>query len=392
MNKKDTLITVLAVFSLAAARVSLDFYFRDDAPATKSSDRPEQARARYDPTPPMPTAELNLGTLAEDFPAEVGKVLDKVDATLNAGIDNLLRFKEYKKARAVLMEIAAGAVNEGDKGRLGSILLLLGNVAMEEQELDTAEVYLLEALDIARTARDAPGTARVYMQLGRLHIRSRQLARSAGDAYDTLLVARNQLSRGQYSAARNNLGNTIRANLAIRRYGAAAGAYETKVRLHRTLHETYDAQLAAAEAARLYATSGQPNQALMMLAELEQMGADQSHVAFLVEEIKSLSAEHDNDASEIERAKDYQRLYRHYVSKGEYERAWKLRVLASQSVAKTSKRSMYQRQADVLAVLYNSNSAMEKAKNYLARAKALTTGDQGGRLSSQLQRLSMQIF
>ncbi len=399
MNRKDTLATVLAVLSVAIARVTLDPYFRGDTaaetPPTRSQPAQMEPRAQpYAPTPAMAyeATGLTLTALTEDFPTEVKSVLENVDASLNADIDDLLQLKEYKKARAILVELAAEAVTEGDRARLGNTLLLLGKVATQEQELDTAEVYLLEALDITESNQDSNGTAQVYMQLGRMHIRSRQLARSAANAYDTLLVARNQLSRGQYSVARNNLKDAIRGNLAIKRYGAAAGAYETLVRLHQKLHETHEAELAAAEAARLYATSGQPAQARIMLGELKRMGTEESRFSFLTTEINSLASEHQKDASEIERAKDYQRLYHHYVSKGEYERAWKLRVLASQSMAKTSKRSMYHRQADVIAVLYNSNSAMEKAKNYLQRASALSAGDSEEQFTSQLEQLSSQIF
>ena len=68
---------------------------------------------------------------------------------LEQEIRRLLLNGEFKKSTTRLLEVAAFAIRQGDKKKLGIIMLLLGKVATNEQELDTAEVYLQEALDIA---------------------------------------------------------------------------------------------------------------------------------------------------------------------------------------------------------------------------------------------------
>jgi hypothetical protein len=61
-------------------------------------------------------------------------------------------------------------------------------------------------------------------------------------------------------------------------------------------------------------------------------------------------------------------LYHHYLRIGQIERAWKFRIKSSEALANTGERSLYQRQADIIAVLYSSNFAMDRAKKYLDRA------------------------
>ena len=99
-----------------------------------------------------------------------------------------------------------------------------------------------------------------------------------------------------------------------------------------------------------------------------------------------------NNVEQIERARDYQRLYHYYQAKGDERRAWRLRLLAGQSLAKASRRAMYHRQPDVLAVLYNSNVAKDQAQKYLTRARR--TFDDTGLviLSAHTATLEDQIF
>ena len=141
------------------------------------------------------------------------------------------------------------------------------------------------------------------------------------------------------------------------------------------------AQDAAMEAARLYASSGQITRSREILVSLQSEGVDKLQSESMQVEIEALFRQHQNDVAQTARARDYQMLYRHYKARGDYERAWKLRILASKSLAKTSERAMYSRQADVLAILYNSNFTMDKAKKYLAQASSLFT-DQGEDVSS----------
>jgi len=85
-------------------------------------------------------------------------------------------------------------------------------------------------------------------------------------------------------------------------------------------------------------------------------------------EIEGLFQQHQQDLIKTSQARDYQMLYHHYLRIGQLERAWKFRIKSSETLANTSDRSMYQRQADVIAVLYNSNFAMDRAKRYLDQA------------------------
>jgi hypothetical protein len=311
---------------------------------------------------------------------------------LEKEVQHLLSNNEFKKSTTILLEAAALAIQQGDKKKLGNIMLLLGKVATNAQELDTAEVYLQEALDIALQSGDTMAAARTYQQFGRVHIRSRELARNAGEAYDKLWIARNQLYMGQYREAKANLDHVIDTNLAIRRYGAAAGAFETLSDYHRRFHDNYMAQDASMEAARLYASSGQIMRSRGILDALKNEGLDDLQVESMQAEIDDLFERHRNDVRQTAIAHDYQMLYRHYKAKGDDERAWKLRILASKSLANTSSRSMYQRQPDVLAILYTSNFTMNKAKNYLDQASSLFADQGEDDLSASTQDLYSLIY
>jgi len=307
-------------------------------------------------------------------------------------IRRMLSDGELKQSTTILLEIAALAIQQDDKRKLGKIMLLLGKAAINEQELDSAEVYLLEALDIALEFQDNLAAASTYQQLGRLHIRSRELARYAAEAYEKLWIARNQMFMGQYREAKVNLDQVIESNLSIRRYGAAASAYETLSEFHRRFHDHYMAQDAAMEAARLYASSGQITRSQVILESLKTEGLDNLQAESMQGEIDDLFAQHLNDVAQTARARDYQMLYRHYNASGDYERAWKLRILASKSLAKTSGRSMFHRQPDVLAILYDSNFTMNKAKSYLDQASSLFADEGEAELSTSTQDMYSLIY
>ena len=152
------------------------------------------------------------------------------------------------------------------------------------------------------------------------------------------------------------------------------------------------AQDAAIEAVRLYASSGQITRSQGILESLKNEGLDNLQVASIQGEIDELFAQHLNDVTQNARARDYQMLYRHYNARGDYERAWKLRILASKSLAKTSGRSMFHRQADVLAILYDSNFTMNKARTYLDQASNLFSVEGEYELSSSTQDMYSLIY
>jgi len=363
-----------------------------------SGNSPEPVSA---PIEIAPDAYLYSGDLNDpsqsilNYSSDVSEELTQINFVsqeVEQDIRRLLSDGELKKSTTILLEIAAIAIQQGDKKKLGNIMLLLGKAAINEQELDSAEVYLQEALDIALEFKDNLAAANTYQQLGRLHIRSRELARNAAEAYEKLWIARNHMFMGRYREAKVNLDQVIESNLSIRRYGAAASAYETLSEFHQRFHDIYMAQDAAMEAARLYASSGQITRSQGILESLKNEGLDNLQVASIQGEIDELFAQHLNDVRQNARARDYQMLYRHYNARGDYERAWKLRILASKSLAKTSGRSMFHRQADVLAILYDSNFTMNKARTYLDQASNLFSDEGEYELSSSTQDMYSLIY
>lgn len=300
------------------------------------------------------------------------------DETLKVHIRQLLQDKQFRQAQTSLLEVAAEAVENGNQSRLTSLMMLLGEVASAEQELEMAEVYLMEALDIAILAGDDRATALGYQQLGRLHIKSREIARTASNAYDDLWLIRRQIQQGQYRDVAHNLQQVIDVNLAIRRYGAAASAYETMADYYLGFHDDYLSLQAASEAAKLYASSGRLERSREILAAFNPDQIDSAQISVINDEINQLFQQYLQDVEQSAQARQYQMLYHHYLNQGETQRAWNLRILASKSSAKVSTRLMYQRQADVMAILYNSNFAMEKARDYLQQASHLfaTQGDE----------------
>ena len=94
-------------------------------------------------------------------------------------IRELLHQGKYQQARTQLLEVAAAAVSQDDQARLGATLLLLGEIAINQQELASAEIYLQEALYLAMSSDNVMATARSYQLLGQLNISARELARHA---------------------------------------------------------------------------------------------------------------------------------------------------------------------------------------------------------------------
>lgn len=359
---------------------------------------PEQDATSIEIAPGAYLANVNINNPDQsvlhhksDVSAELAQI-DFESQAVEQDIQRMLSDGELKKSTTILLEIAALAIQQGDKKKLGNIMLLLGKAAINEQELDSADVYLQEALAISLDLKDNIAAANTYQQLGRLHIRSRELARNAAEAYEKLWIARNQMFMGQYREAKVNLDQVIESNLSIRRYGAAASAYETLSEFHQRFHDNYMAQDAAMEAARLYASSGQITRSQGILESLKKEGMDILQAESMQVEIDELFAQHLNDVSQTARARDYQMLYRHYNARGDYERAWKLRVLASKSLAKTSGRSMFHRQPDVLAILYDSNFTMNKAKTYLDQASTLFAVEGEDELSTSTQDMYSLIY
>ena len=305
-----------------------------------------------------------------DIDGEI-KRLELSDADRGRMIKKLLDTGKYQQAQTELLEVAADAVAREDLPRLGDTLLLLGEVAINQQELASAEIYLQEALYLAMERDDVVATARSYQLLGQLNISARELARYAANIWDDLWQARNSIARGYYRGVNESLQAVIRDNLQIRRYGAAADAWEALASLHDKVHDSYQAQQARIEAARLYASTGQMSHVHRLIGGLDRSYFSDNDLAQIELEVQELFEEHQNDVLKNSRARDYQMLYHHYLRKGQVERAWEFRIKSSETLANTSERSVFQRQGNVIAVLYNSNFAMERAKRYLNQANAI---------------------
>jgi len=312
-----------------------------------------------------------------DIDAEMAR-LELDDSSRDQQIRNLLHQRDYAPARTLLLEVAAAAVLQDDQGRLGDTLLLLGEVAINQQELSAAEIYLQEALYLSMSQDNVLATARTYQLLGQLNIRARELARRASNTYDELWQARNAIARGFYQGVAESLRAVIDESLEIRRYGAAADAWETLASLHDKIRDVYQAQQARLEAARLYASTGQMTHVYRLLDGVDRSQISATDLAAIESELGDLFAQHEQNVLRASQARDYQMLYHHYLRNGELEQAWNFRIKSSQTLADSSDRMMYQRQADVIAVLYNSNFAIDRAKKYLQQAGSIYQ-DKGAR-------------
>jgi hypothetical protein len=326
-----------------------------------------------------------------DVDAELER-LELDDGARDRQIRDLLHQGNYKAARTLLLEVAAAAVLQDDQPRLGKTLRLLGDVAINQQELATAEIYLQEALYLSMSNDDLMGTGRSYQLLGQLNIRARELARQAANTYDELWQARNSIARGFYRGVDENLQQVIQKNLEIRRYGAAADAWEAKAALHDQVQDGYQAQQARIEAARLFASTGQTNHVRRLIDGLDRSLISDSDLSDVETEIDALFRQHQQDLVKTSQAHDYQMLYHHYLQNGELERAWRFRIKSSETLANTSDRSMFQRQADIIAVLYNSNFAMHRAKQYLDRASNIYADSGVTEMLDQTREMESLIY
>ena len=329
----------------------------------------------------------------DEFDIDAGlQRLEIDDARRDRLIRELLQQGKYQQARTHLLEVAAAAVRRQDEARLGDTLMLLGEVAINQQELSAAEIYLQEALYLSMERDDPMATARSYRLLGQLNIRARELARYASNSNDELWQARNAISRGYYRGVQDRLQRVIHDDLDIRRYGAAADAWETLASYHDKMHDDYQAQLARIEAARLYASTGQMTHVHRILDGLDRGQIGDSGYAEIEAELEALFDRHQQDLVKASQARDYQMLYHHYLRLGEVERAWEFRIKSSETLADGSERLLYQRQADVIAVLFNSNFAMDRARKYLDKAGLIYNDNGVPELLEQTRDLESQIY
>jgi hypothetical protein len=108
--------------------------------------------------------------------------------------------------------------------------------------------------------------------------------------------------------------------------------------------------------------------------------------------MKQLFEQHQQDIMRTSQAQNYQMMYHHYLRIGEVERAWQFRIESSKTLANASDRAMYQRQADVIAVLYNSNFAIDRARKYLDRAGSIYRDSGSAEMLAQTHDLESLIY
>ena len=370
---------------LLALLVAVHYFLLRDEPPAQGIESSGAAPAYYQHW------QWRLDEQDFDIDARLAQ-LDIDDASRDLLIRDLLARGEYQQARTQLLEVAAAAVLRGDQVRLGETLMLLGEVAINQQELAAAEIYLQEALHLSMERDDPISTARSYQLLGQLNIRARELARYASNNYDELWQARNSISRGYYRGVAERLERVISQNLEIRRYGAAADAWEALASLHDKVHDDYQAQLARVEAARLFASTGQMGQVDRLLQGLDRGVLGDGGYAEVETEIGRLFEQYQQDSIRSSQARDYQMLYHHYLRLGQLERAWQFRIKSSDTLAGASERLLFQRQADVIAVLYNSNFAMDRARKFLDRAGVLYDDNGVADLREQTRELETRIY
>jgi hypothetical protein len=156
--------------------------------------------------------------------------------------------------------------------------------------------------------------------------------------------------------------------------------------------DSYEAEQTAMEAARLYAASGQVANARSVVTNLKRAGVEDWRLFGIEQEIDRRFEEFRANVEQIARAQDYRQLYHYYRSQGEQLRAWKLRLQAGKSLRNVSKRAMYRRIPDVLALLYVSNDNKARAHGYFDLASQTFEIEGCQDLVSQTQRLKGQVL
>lgn len=324
--------------------------------------------------------------------ADIRSVIDDLLDTLRGEIQAMLDAGDHLEARAHLIERAALANSEGDKKSLGYVLALLGEVSIESRDLAAAGIYLVESLSVFDESGDTVGQAYAYMQLGRMHIESRAIARHASDAYNLILLARFQMTNYQDDAAEANLREAIGASLDIDRFGTAASALESLARLQAGKGLTSQSEESLFRAAELYAACGQAHRAAGILDKLAAQGVDRTRIDENRRTVAEALETFEIDTGYVRQARDYRSLYYQYRHAGDEKRAWSFRIRAAQVLAQSSKRAMYYRQPDVMALLYESNFAMINAESFVEHAAMLFASQGAEDMARSARNLTSLIF
>jgi len=291
-----------------------------------------------------------------------------------------------------LLQRASDAVVDQDHQVFAESMRLLGVNALREEDIDTAGVYLDEALDVFEVLEDDIGIASVELLRGELNLKRRAQARRAAYAYDALQLARWKVANGQFQGAVNQLQSVVDENLALNRFGAAAAAYQTLYKGYSQDGQFIEAQEAGIEIVKLHSSAGRPLQAQAMLTKLEANGLDSQTSMQLKQSSLALQREYESSVSQMARASDYQQLYNHFINAGDPVRAWQFRLKSQQSLRGVTSRAMHRRQTGVLALLYTSNDYMKNAQISLDRAGRIFSDNGQQNLAEVSGRMRAKIF
>ncbi len=291
-----------------------------------------------------------------------------------------------------LLMQASEAVGQDNNLLFGESMKMLGVNALRTQDIDSASLYLDEALEIYEELGDEMGIANVELLRGELNLKKRAQARRAALAYDSLQQARWKVSHGQFYDALDQLHHIVQENLALNRFGAAAAAYQTIYKGYTDHGQLYEAQQAGIEIVKLHASSGRPLKASAMIEQLQANGLDETTVQQLTQDNLNLQLEYEESVTQMGRARDYQQLYHYFINAGDPVRAWQFRLKSQASLRSVSKRAMHRSQTGVLALLYTSNDHMESAQRSLDRAQRLFTNNDRPELSEASESLQELVF
>ncbi len=295
-------------------------------------------------------------------------VPSSVAAVFPPDMARMLADGEHGKLREHLTNQAGRFVRQRDEAALARTLSLLGESSVEAGDLEVAEKYFLEALDIYTARSDVLGIAGVEMSLGLVNLDKRRRAVAAGTSYDRLLLARWKVSHGQYFEAEQEIEQIIRTELQLDRFDAAANAYGTLFQLFRDSGDDLRAQQAVSEALRLYARVGNASRAQSLLNAFSRTDIDPTTVASMQQEFDENISRFRKTRHQLAAADDYQQLYRHYMATGDSVRAWRLREKAAEITRVLPPDVQIRRRSDSLVMLYSSNDAVRRARSYLTDA------------------------
>lgn len=366
-KKTDYVIPLILTFSIIAAVQWIQHYKSSTTEATSVAS-----------------------ALSNEAPAEL-----KNSNLLKALLQNIAEKYPQRSVEEVSEDLllqASEAVGQDNNLLFGESMKMLGVNALRTQDIDSASLYLDEALEIYEELGDEMGIANVELLRGELNLKKRAQARRAALAYDSLQQARWKVSHGQFYDALDQLHHIVQENLALNRFGAAAAAYQTIYKGYADHGQLYEAQQAGIELVKLHASSGRPLKASAMIEQLQANGLDESTVQQLTQDNLNLQLEYEESVTQMGRARDYQQLYHYFINAGDPVRAWQFRLKAQASLRSVSKRAMHRSQTGVLALLYTSNDHMESAQRSLDRAQRLFTSNDRPALSEASETLQELVF